>query len=98
VTFEQIVRLLKHNSTPADWNVLAQAKSSVAYCLEDVNLRLALNIIKQGGVEQFQIQVFYSATTIMSVILPNVSKKSQRERLLSALAFSLSTLAHPKRR
>jgi hypothetical protein len=93
MNFHEVVTLLRHNSNASDWNVVSENKASIGYCLEDVNLRLALDVIQDRGKTHFRIQIFYAATTLLSFTVPNVAGKTRSSRFTSAIDLTQRKLA-----
>jgi len=89
MNFQEILTLIKHNSTPDNWNIVSTRNAIKAYCLEDVNLRLTTSIVDEGGVQHFKIEILYAATTIFSYVLPNVAGDDEKSRFESALSIAV---------
>jgi hypothetical protein len=67
---QEILTLLKHNASASEWGKIEQPNGVVSYCLEDVNLRLALLVTWQNTRPFQTIEILYAATTLLSFSIP----------------------------
>lgn len=92
MNFDEIKTLIAHNQSPADWNIVFQDKVTLAYCLEDVDLRLTTSVVRVNGISRIQIQILYAATIILSFLLPPAKRSAQQIELAQALALAATEL------
>ncbi len=94
--FQEILTLLKHNPNASDWHAISKGNASIGYCLEDVNLRLALLTVRKGR-PHLEIEILYAATTIFSFDVPNASKSEEKSQFVNALNFVMTMTVQGKK-
>jgi hypothetical protein len=88
---KELIQLMQHNSDPRDWCFVPQQNGTTGFCVEDVNLRMALLVVKTGTKEQLEIQIQYATTIILSFLLPSPGA-SEHDQFLQAFGRSLERL------
>jgi hypothetical protein len=96
MTFQEIQTLLKHNSDASSWQVVSKTNGSIGYCLEDVNLRIALSSIQIGKDPHLEIDILYGATTLLSFVVPSPNKHDEKSRFDNALGLTIARMVHGK--
>ena len=70
MNMQEILTLLRHNSNASDWGHIAQSNGVVSFCMEDVNLRLALLVTWENNKSFQTIEISYASTTVVSFSIP----------------------------
>jgi hypothetical protein len=96
MTFQEIQTLLKHNSDASSWQVVSKTNASFGYCLEDVNLRIALLSIQIGKDPHIEIDILYGATTLFSFVIPSANDRDEKSRFDNALGLTIARMVHSK--
>jgi hypothetical protein len=70
MTFQEILTLIKHNASASDWGQIHQENGIVAFCLQDVNLRLSLLVVWQNAKPYINVELLYASTKLVSFPIP----------------------------
>lgn len=77
--------LLKHNASASGWGQIQQENGIVAFCLEDVNLRLWLLVVWQNNKPYIGIDLLYASTRLSSFSIPIGVDKDMADILTDVL-------------